>query len=110
MGVALDDYGTGFSSLQRLKTLPLHALKIDRFFVTQLLSDRADATIVRSTIELCHQLGIEVVAEGVEDEATMERLREYGCDRVQGYGICQPLPLAGLQGWRAESRFGGLVA
>ncbi len=110
MRVALDDYGTGFSSLQRLKTLPLHALKIDRFFVTQLLSDRADATIVRSTIELCHQLGIEVVAEGVEDEATMERLREYGCDRVQGYGICPPLARQPLQDWLAGSRFGGLSA
>jgi diguanylate cyclase (GGDEF)-like protein len=106
MRVALDDYGTGFSSLQRLKTLPLHALKIDRFFVTPLLSDHADAAIVRSTIELCHQLGIEVVAEGVEDEATMERLREFGCDRVQGYGICEPLDLPDLQAWLATSRFG----
>jgi EAL domain-containing protein (putative c-di-GMP-specific phosphodiesterase class I) len=73
--VALDDYGTGFSSLQRLKRLPLHTLKIDKDFVISLVSSRADAAIVRSTIDLCHQLGIQVVAEGVEDDAAHLRLR-----------------------------------
>ncbi|MBL8331521.1 MAG: EAL domain-containing protein [Rubrivivax sp.] len=105
MRIALDDYGTGFSSLQRLKTLPVHALKIDRFFVTALLTDRADATIVRSTIELCHQLGIQVVAEGVEDLVTLQRLREYGCDRAQGYGISPPLAAAELSSWLQASRY-----
>lgn len=105
MRIALDDYGTGFSSLQRLKTLPVHALKIDRFFVTALLTDRADATIVRSTIELCHQLGIQVVAEGVEDLATMQRLREYGCDRAQGYGISPPMAVNELANWLQASRY-----
>ena len=103
--VALDDYGTGFSSLQRLKTLPLHTLKIDRFFVTKLLTDKVDAAIVRSTIDLSHELGIKVVAEGVEDDATMNLLRDFGCDIVQGYGISRPMNRAKLLDWLASSRF-----
>ncbi len=106
--IALDDYGIGFSSLQRLKRLPLHTLKIDRFFVTSLLTNNADAAIVRSTIELCHELGILVVAEGVEDDRTMDRLREFGCDVVQGYGISQPLQLDALSEWLLTSRFAPL--
>ncbi len=100
--VALDDYGTGFSSLQRLKRLPLHTLKIDKDFVISLVSSRADAAIVRSTIDLCHQLGIQVVAEGVEDEAAMAMLRTFGCDIAQGYGICRPVPLPRLAPWLAS--------
>jgi diguanylate cyclase (GGDEF)-like protein len=103
--ITLDDYGIGFSSLQRLRRLPLHTLKIDRFFVTSLLSNDADAAIVRSTIGLCHELGILVVAEGVEDDDTMERLREFGCDVVQGYGISHPLPPDALSEWLSTSRF-----
>lgn len=103
--VALDDYGTGFSSLQRLKTLPLHTLKIDRFFVTKLLTDKVDAAIVRSTIDLSHELGIKVVAEGVEDDATMNLLRDYGCDIAQGYGISRPMNRTKLMEWLASSRF-----
>jgi len=101
--VALDDYGTGFSSLQRLKRLPLHTLKIDKYFVLSLVTSKEDAAIVRSTIDLCHQLGIHVVAEGVQDEAAMDLLRDYGCDVAQGYGICQPLPMAQLAEWMATS-------
>lgn len=105
IGIALDDYGVGFSSLQRLKTLPLDTLKIDRFFVTSLLTDRADAAIVRSTIELCHDLGIRVVAEGTEDDATLARLREYDCDIAQGYGISRPLPIDRLRDWLQHSPY-----
>jgi EAL domain-containing protein (putative c-di-GMP-specific phosphodiesterase class I) len=103
--ITLDDYGMGYSSLQRLKRLPLHTLKIDRFFVTSMLSDRADAAIVRSTINLCHELGINVVAEGVEDAGTLLRLSEIGCDMAQGYGIGHPMPLAALKEWLATSRY-----
>lgn len=106
--ISLDDYGIGFSSLQRLKRLPLNTLKIDRFFVTSLLTDSADAAIVRSTIALCHELGVAVVAEGVEDDETMARLREFGCDIAQGYGISQPMPFEGLSKWLATSRFAPL--
>ncbi len=109
--IALDDYGVGYSSLHRLKQLqrlPLHALKIDRAFVTTLLSDTADAAIVRSTIDLCHELGILVVAEGVEDDSTLERLSSFGCDLAQGYGIGRPMPPSGLGDWMSNSRFGSL--
>lgn len=108
ISVSLDDYGVGFSSLQRLKRLPLRTLKIDRFFVTSLLSNSADAAIVRSTIELCHELGILVVAEGVEDDLTMDRLQEFGCDMVQGYGISHPLQPEVLGDWLSTSRFAPL--
>jgi EAL domain-containing protein (putative c-di-GMP-specific phosphodiesterase class I) len=105
--VALDDYGTGFSSLQRLKKLPLHTLKIDKSFVTRLISDREDLAIVRSTIDMCHQLGIVVVAEGVEDRPTLARLQELGCDVAQGYGLCRPLTLEALQQWLISSPLAG---
>jgi len=107
--ISLDDYGVGFSSLQRLKRLPLHTLKIDRFFVTSLLTDSADAAIVRSTIELCHELGISVVAEGVEDDDTMARLSQLGCDMAQGYGISSPLSIEALTAWFSTSRFSSLA-
>ena len=103
--VALDDYGTGFSSLQRLKKLPLHTLKIDKSFVTRLNADSDDLAIVRSTIDMCHQLGIVVVAEGVEDQPTLVKLQELGCDIAQGYGLCRPLTLEGLQQWMGSSPF-----
>ena len=106
--VALDDYGTGFSSLQRLKRLPLHTLKIDKYFVISLVHSKADAAIVRSTIDLCHQLDIHVVAEGVEDDAAMALLREYGCDVAQGYGICRPLSMPRLVEWMASSTVASL--
>jgi len=106
--ISLDDYGIGFSSLQRLKRLPLNTLKIDRFFVTSLLTDSADAAIVRSTIALCHELGVAVVAEGVEDDETMARLREFGCDMAQGYGISRPMQFDGLSEWLTTGRFAPL--
>ena len=107
--IALDDYGTGFSSLQRLKRLPLHTLKIDKDFVMSLETSRADAAIVRSTIELCHQLDIHVVAEGVENDAAMAMLRSFGCDIGQGYGICRPLPLARLTDWLGTATVSALA-
>lgn len=102
MRITLDDYGIGFSSLQRLKQMPLDTLKIDKFFVTSLLTSSVDAAIVRSTIDLCHELGVSVVAEGVEDLATAQRLREFGCDQAQGYGIARPMPIDDLHRWLRE--------
>ena len=92
VGVALDDFGTGFSSLSHLKGLPVTEVKIDRSFVAGMRSDPADAAIVGSTIGLAHGLGLRVVAEGVEDEATWRRLAELHCDLVQGYHLSRPLP------------------
>lgn len=94
MGVQLsvDDFGTGFSSLSYLQHLPLQHLKIDRSFVMRMVEDEASAAIVRSTIELARNLGMTVVAEGVEDDATLLALRAMGCDTAQGFGLGRPVP------------------
>ncbi|MBL8519021.1 MAG: EAL domain-containing protein [Betaproteobacteria bacterium] len=93
MGVALsiDDYGTGYSSLAYLKALTVNELKIDRSFVIDMHDDAQSLAIVRSTIELGHNLGLKVVAEGVESDADIAMLRAAGCDAVQGYGISRPV-------------------
>jgi len=90
VGLSVDDYGTGYSSLANLRRLPIDELKIDRSFVSPMLSDESDLIIVRSTINLGHDLGLKVVAEGVEDEATLRRLEGLGCDFAQGYHFSKP--------------------
>ncbi|MEH6793869.1 MAG: bifunctional diguanylate cyclase/phosphodiesterase [Rhodococcus sp. (in: high G+C Gram-positive bacteria)] len=90
--IAIDDYGTGYSSLAYLQTLPVQTLKIDRSFVSKMNSDETDASIVRSTIDLARSLGVRVMAEGVEDAGTLDALRELGCDGVQGYFLGRPMP------------------
>jgi diguanylate cyclase (GGDEF)-like protein len=97
VGLSLDDFGTGYSSLTHLRTLPVGELKIDRSFVSKMSQDSADAAIVRSTVELAHSLGMRVVAEGVEDHATWDRLTDIGCDLIQGYVLSHPLPAAELE-------------
>jgi EAL domain-containing protein (putative c-di-GMP-specific phosphodiesterase class I) len=101
MGVrlSLDDFGTGYSSLSYLKGLPLHELKIDRSFVMSMLENEDDAIIVRSTIDLGRNLGLEVVAEGVETEEAWGRLRRLGCDVAQGYYLARPAPAEELEHW-----------
>jgi diguanylate cyclase (GGDEF)-like protein len=96
VGVSLDDFGTGYSSFTHLRTLPVNEVKIDRSFVAQMTSDHAAAAIVASTIQLSHALGLEVVAEGVEDEETWRRLAEAGCQLIQGYALARPAPAADL--------------
>ena len=91
VGVSMDDYGTGQSTLSYLKRLPLTELKIDRSFVQHAHRDHADALLVSSTVELAHQLGLQVVAEGIEEEACLDFLREIGCDYAQGYFIARPM-------------------
>ncbi len=88
--LSIDDFGTGYSSLAYLQRLPVDEIKIDKSFVTGLSVADDDAVIVRSTIELAHNLGLAVVAEGVEDEAAMDMLVGYGCDRAQGYFFARP--------------------
>jgi diguanylate cyclase len=97
VGLSLDDFGTGYSSLTHLKSLPIDEVKIDRSFIATMGSDQADAAIVRSTIQLAHSLGMRIVAEGVEDEETWERLAELGCELVQGYAFSKPLPADELE-------------
>ena len=101
MGVQLsiDDFGTGYSSLAYLKRLPLHALKIDLSFVSQMTRSERDAIIVRSTTNLAHNLGLTVVAEGVEDAATLRQLELCGCDEVQGFHVAPPMPGNALSAW-----------
>ena len=95
MGIELsiDDFGTGYSSLGYLKRMPVQQLKIDRSFVGDMIMSRDDAVIVRSTIDLAHNLGLKTVAEGVETEAVLAVLSEMGCDMAQGYLISRPLPM-----------------
>ena len=88
--LSIDDFGTGYSSLAYLRRLPVSEIKIDRSFVRHLAVDDSDAAIVRSTIELSHSLDLQVVAEGVEDARSLERLREFGCDHAQGYHLARP--------------------
>jgi diguanylate cyclase (GGDEF)-like protein len=97
--LSIDDYGTGYSSLAYLRRLPLQELKIDKSFVIGMVRDASDNVIVRSTIDLAHNMGLVVVAEGVEDEATLERLRTLGCDMVQGYFLSRPLPSDQVPAW-----------
>ena len=97
--LSIDDYGTGYSSLAYLRRLPLNELKIDKSFVIGMVRDASDNVIVRSTIELAHNMGLVVVAEGVEDEATLERLRTLGCDIVQGFYLSRPLAADLVAAW-----------
>lgn len=94
--VAIDDYGTGMSSLSYIQRLPVHELKIDRMFISKLTSSHRDPLLVRSTIELAHALDFEVVAEGVEDAETMALLSVMGCDSAQGYFVGAPMSLSDL--------------
>ncbi|MFF3760287.1 putative bifunctional diguanylate cyclase/phosphodiesterase [Streptomyces sp. NPDC004288] len=97
--MSLDDFGTGYSSLVHLRRLPVSELKIDRSFVARLAVDTEDAEIVRCTLDLAHSLGLLVVAEGVEDDETWERLRDLGCDAVQGWLVAAAMPPAEATAW-----------
>jgi diguanylate cyclase len=101
--IAIDDFGTGYSSLAYLKRLAVHELKVDQSFVRHVVTDSHDVAIVRSTINLAHELGLEVVAEGIEDQPTWDLLAKLGCDTAQGYFISKPMPAAQLDTWLAES-------
>jgi EAL domain-containing protein (putative c-di-GMP-specific phosphodiesterase class I) len=91
VGLSIDDFGTGFSSLSYLKRLPIEEIKIDRSFVSHMLERVDDFTIVRATVELGRNLGLRVVAEGVQDRDTFDRLGDFGCDEAQGFYISKPL-------------------
>jgi diguanylate cyclase (GGDEF)-like protein len=100
----IDDFGAGYSSLAYLKNLPVHALKIDRSFVLGMTDNEHDATIVHAVVDLAHNLGLRVVAEGAEDMAVWERLRLAGCDEVQGFVLAQPMPSAQATDWLSGRR------
>ncbi len=104
--LAIDDFGIGYSSLGYLSRLPVHCLKVDRSFVGKMLHNPDDAVIVRSTIDLAHNLALEVVAEGVEDKETYDSLLSWGCDAAQGYLMSRPLPADAFTEWLRDSPWG----
>jgi diguanylate cyclase (GGDEF)-like protein len=97
--ISMDDFGTGHSSLAQLRNIPLHELKIDKSFIMSLCNDEHNESIVRTTIELAHGMGLGVVAEGVEDEAVMRRIAGFGCEQAQGYFISKPIPAQDALSW-----------
>jgi EAL domain-containing protein (putative c-di-GMP-specific phosphodiesterase class I) len=99
--LSVDDFGTGYSSLSYLKRLPVHEVKIDRSFVTGLAGHGQDVAIVRAIVDLGRHLGLDVVAEGVEDQQTWDLLAGMGCDLVQGWHLGRPMPVAELLPWLA---------
>jgi diguanylate cyclase (GGDEF)-like protein len=99
IGLSIDDFGTGYSSLAHLKQVPIHEIKVDRSFVGQMITDSNDYMIVRATIELGKNLGLRVVAEGVEDLETFDRLADLGCDEAQGYYIARPMSHEDFTRW-----------
>jgi EAL domain-containing protein (putative c-di-GMP-specific phosphodiesterase class I) len=99
--VSIDDFGTGHFSFRQLMSLPIEELKIDRSLIHALENDE-DRTIIRSTIHLAHQMGLQVVAEGVETEDAWRQLRSMGCERAQGYLIAKPLPAREVPAWLAS--------
>jgi len=100
--ISIDDFGTGFSSLAYLKRLPVDELKVDKSFVIGMLNNENDSVIVRSTIDLARNLGLEIIAEGVEDIRTLEHLHALGCHTIQGYYISKPIPVAEFESWFGE--------
>ena len=104
IAISIDDFGTGYSSLAYLKKMPADELKIDKTFVQDMLNDDSDAAIVRATIDLAHNLGLKVVAEGVETEATAAALRALDCDTLQGFLFSKPLAVNAFESWVLQQR------
>lgn len=103
--ISIDDFGTGYSSLSYLKKMPASELKIDRSFVDDMLDNESDAVIVRTTIDLGHNLGMKVVAEGVENKEVMDKLTSLHCDILQGYYLGKPLPAGEFNEWLKLGKF-----
>ncbi|MFQ3250969.1 EAL domain-containing protein [Glaciecola sp.] len=103
--IAIDDFGTGYSSLSYLSRLPADILKIDKSFVLKLDQQESDQTIVKSVVELGHQFGMEIVAEGVENQETLLLLDKYGCEWAQGYHICRPINAPSFIQWFHEYEY-----
>jgi diguanylate cyclase (GGDEF)-like protein len=109
VGLSIDDFGTGYSSLAYLKRLPVGTIKIDTSFVIGMATNENDRVIVRSTIDLGHNLGLKVIAEGVENKESWQQLRDWGCDAAQGYYMSRPLPATDLTTWLSTSPWGFAV-
>jgi EAL domain-containing protein (putative c-di-GMP-specific phosphodiesterase class I) len=101
--IAIDDFGTGYSSLAYLTRFPVGSLKIDRSFVADVFSDNADAAIVRTIIQMAHQLGFTVIAEGVETDRQAAFLRQFGCEQAQGFLFARPMAAADVSAYITSS-------
>jgi diguanylate cyclase (GGDEF)-like protein len=99
IAISIDDFGRGWSSLETLKLLPARDLKLDRSYVEHVSEDLTDAALVRAAVEVGHALGMEVVAEGIEDEVVLESVQELGCDLAQGYHLARPMDATALRSW-----------
>ena len=102
--ISVDDFGVGYSSLAYLRRLPLNEIKIDRKFVKDMVTSAEDAAIVKLVIDLGYNLGLQVIAEGVEDRETLDLLASLGCDQAQGYFISRPIPADDLATWATSTR------
>ena len=97
--ISIDDFGTGHSSLAQIRNIPLHELKIDKSFIMTIMDDPQNEAIVKTTVDLAHNLDLSVVVEGVENEATMRRVAALGCEQAQGYFLSKPVPADELANW-----------
>jgi EAL domain-containing protein (putative c-di-GMP-specific phosphodiesterase class I) len=104
IAIAIDDFGSGYSNLAYLQKLPASVLKVDRAFIGEVETSERDRTLVRSVIEMAHQLGYRVVAEGIETQGAYDLVRSWGCDEGQGYLMAKPMTAARLEGWLASDR------
>jgi EAL domain-containing protein (putative c-di-GMP-specific phosphodiesterase class I) len=102
VSLSLDDFGTGYSSMFMLKRLPVSEIKVDRSFVKMLTEVGADASIVRSIVDLAHALGLQAVAEGVESAEAWQQLVDLGCDTAQGWYVSRPMPAEAATAWLHE--------
>jgi EAL domain-containing protein (putative c-di-GMP-specific phosphodiesterase class I) len=102
--LSIDDFGTGYAMMQQLRNIPATELKIDRSFVQDMQANERDRIMVQKTIEMGHELGMHVIAEGVETKEQLDLLRLDGCDSVQGYFFSRPLPASDLVSWLAAYR------
>ena len=102
VGLSIDDFGTGHSSLAQLRDIPFDELKLDRSFINGAARDSSLRAIIEATLAIARQLGMKAVAEGVEDRSDWDCLRELGCDVAQGYFIAHPMPGDALPAWRAR--------
>ena len=105
INLSIDDFGTGYTSLSSIKRLPVNEIKIDKSFVTNMLTDKQDAMIVRTIIDFGHNFGLTVVAEGVETKAVYDTLAQLGCDAIQGYFVSKPLACEELKAWFASALY-----
>ena len=104
MDIYIDDFGTGYSNLGYLNQLSFDHIKIDRSFVTKIVSSSADAALVQSIISMAHNLKMTMIAEGVETKEQLELLQQYGCDQIQGYYYSTPLPYDEFTAWIIENQ------